>query len=128
MFSFPAKAVTPHCLLVLVAQSCLILCNPMDCSPPGSSVLEFSRQEYWSGLPFPSPGTNFLGSLRVFGGFFNLISSILSSRNLLILHLWNIILITLYSCYSFIISVSFGERAGFDKGRYCHIITLFQIS
>ena len=27
----------------------------MDHSPPGSSV-EFSRQEYWSGLPFPSPG------------------------------------------------------------------------
>ena len=25
----------------------------MDCSPPGS--IEFSRQEYWSGLPFPSP-------------------------------------------------------------------------
>ena len=29
-------------------------CDPMDCSPPLS--LEFSRQEYWSGLPFPSPG------------------------------------------------------------------------
>ena len=29
----------------------------MDCSPPGSFVRgEFSRQEYWSGLPFPSPG------------------------------------------------------------------------
>ena len=28
----------------------------MDCSLPGSSVHEFSRQEYWSGLPFPSPG------------------------------------------------------------------------
>ena len=29
----------------------------MDCSPPGSSVhWDFSRQEYWSGLPFPSPG------------------------------------------------------------------------
>ena len=27
----------------------------MDCSPPGSSV-GFSRQEFWSGLPFPSPG------------------------------------------------------------------------
>ena len=27
----------------------------MDCSPPGSSVW-FSRQEYLSGLPFPSPG------------------------------------------------------------------------
>ena len=28
----------------------------MDCSPPDSSVMEFSRQEYWSGLPFPFPG------------------------------------------------------------------------
>ena len=30
--------------------------DPMDCYPPGSSVMGFSRQEYWSGLPFPSPG------------------------------------------------------------------------
>ena len=38
-------------------QSCPILCDPMDCSPPGSSVLcQFSRQEYRSGLPCPSPG------------------------------------------------------------------------
>ena len=28
----------------------------MDCSPPGSSVHEILQQEYWSGLPFPSPG------------------------------------------------------------------------
>ena len=28
----------------------------MDCSLPGSSAIEFSRQEYWSGLQFPSPG------------------------------------------------------------------------
>ena len=41
---------------MLVTQSCPALCNPMNCSPPGSSVHEFSRQEYWSGLPFPSPG------------------------------------------------------------------------
>ena len=34
---------------VLVAQSSPTLCDPMDCSPPGSSV-------HWSGLPFPSPG------------------------------------------------------------------------
>ena len=33
------------------SQSCLILCDPIDHSPPG---LGFSRQEYWSGLPFPS--------------------------------------------------------------------------
>ena len=38
-----------------VAQSCPTLCDPMDCSLPGSSVQGFSRQEYWSGLPFPSP-------------------------------------------------------------------------
>ena len=27
-----------HIVLCLVAQSCPTLCNPMDCSPPGSSV------------------------------------------------------------------------------------------
>ena len=34
-----------------VAQLCPTLCDPMDCSLPG-----FSKQENWSGLPFPSPG------------------------------------------------------------------------
>ena len=43
-------------VLCLVTQSCLTLCDPMDCSPPGSSVHGFSRQEYWSGLPCPPPG------------------------------------------------------------------------
>ena len=27
----------------------------MDCGPPGLSPMEFPRQEYWSGLPFPPP-------------------------------------------------------------------------
>ena len=36
-------------------QSCLTLCNAIDGSPPGSPSLEVSRQEHWSGLPFPSP-------------------------------------------------------------------------
>ena len=40
----------------LVTQSCLTLRNPTDCSPPGFSVHGFSRQEYWSGWPFSSPG------------------------------------------------------------------------
>ena len=40
---------------VLVAQSCPTHCNSVYCSLPGSSV-GFSRQEYWSGLPFPSSG------------------------------------------------------------------------
>ena len=30
--------------------------DPMDCSPPGSSVRGISRQEYWCGSPFPSSG------------------------------------------------------------------------
>ena len=40
----------------LGTQLCPTLCDPMDCSPTGSSSLEFSMQEYRSGLPFPPPG------------------------------------------------------------------------
>ena len=36
-------------------QSCLTPCDPIDSSPPGFPFLGFSRQEHWSGLPFPSP-------------------------------------------------------------------------
>ena len=36
-------------------QSCPTLCDPIDSSPPGFPSLGFSRQEYWSGLLFPSP-------------------------------------------------------------------------
>ena len=32
------------------------LCDPMTCSPPGSSVHGTFRREYWSGLPFSSSG------------------------------------------------------------------------
>ena len=40
----------------LVAKSCLTLVAPwtVACQVPLS--MRFSRQEYWSGLPFPSPG------------------------------------------------------------------------
>ena len=40
---------------VLVTQSCLTLCNPHTVAHQASLSMEFSRQEYWSGLPFPSP-------------------------------------------------------------------------
>ena len=50
-------------VLFLVTQLCPTLCDPMDCSPPGSSVCKDSPgKEYWSGLPchppgdFPKPG------------------------------------------------------------------------
>ena len=38
------------------AQSCPTLCDPMDCSLLAPLSMGFSRQEYWSGLPFPFPG------------------------------------------------------------------------
>ena len=41
---------------VLVAQLCLTLCDSMDCRPPGTSVHGILQQEYWSELPFSSPG------------------------------------------------------------------------
>ena len=39
----------------VVAQLCLTLCNPVDCAHQASLFMELSRQEYWSGLPFPAP-------------------------------------------------------------------------
>ena len=38
-----------------VAQSCLTLHDPMDCSYQAPPPMGFSRQEYWSGVPSPSP-------------------------------------------------------------------------
>ena len=35
-------------------QSCLTLCDPIDGSHQAPLSLGFSRQEHWSGLPFPS--------------------------------------------------------------------------
>ena len=40
-----------------VTQLCPILCDPLNHSPPGPLSMEFSKQEYWSGVPFPTPGT-----------------------------------------------------------------------
>ena len=43
------------CKCAKLLQSCLTLCDPMDYSPPGSSVHGILQQEYWSRLPFPPP-------------------------------------------------------------------------
>ena len=53
--SIPWVTVTA-CLCELLLHSCLTLGDPMNCSLTGSSVHGLSRQEYWSGLPFPLPG------------------------------------------------------------------------
>ena len=43
------------CMCAKSLQSCPTLCDPMDCSLPGSSVHGISKQEYWSGVPLLSP-------------------------------------------------------------------------
>ena len=40
----------------LVAKSCLTLATPWTVACQAPLCMGFSRQEYWSGLPFPSPG------------------------------------------------------------------------
>ena len=47
-----------YCICVCVhAQSCPALCDTMDCITHQALLfMGFSRQEYWSGLPFPPPG------------------------------------------------------------------------
>ena len=40
-----------------VTQSCPTFCDPVDCIAHQAPLsMGFSKQEYWSGLPFPSPG------------------------------------------------------------------------
>ena len=53
LFTITNKTAANSCVLVFVCdqslQSCLTSCNPIE-------SVGFSRQEYWSGLPFPSLG------------------------------------------------------------------------
>ena len=39
-----------------IAQSCSILCHPVDCSPPGSSVHGISQARILEWAAIPSPG------------------------------------------------------------------------
>ena len=39
----------------LVSKSCLTLATPWTVVQQASLPMGFPRQEYWSGLPFPSP-------------------------------------------------------------------------
>ena len=40
----------------LVTKSCPTFANPWTIACQAPLSMRFSRQEYWSGLPFPSPG------------------------------------------------------------------------
>ena len=63
----PANQTTPSvCACVIFAQSCLTLCDPMDCRPHQAPwSMGFSRQEYWSGLSFLPPGTSSMCSFGI---------------------------------------------------------------
>ena len=41
---------------VLVTKLCSTLCAPWTAAHQAPLSMEFSKQEYWSGWPFPSPG------------------------------------------------------------------------
>jgi len=57
-FELKVFSPTPHESESEVAQSFPALWDPMDSSlHQASPSMGFSRQEYWSGLPFPSPGS-----------------------------------------------------------------------
>ena len=48
---------SPICVLCAKwLQSCLTLCNPMDCSPPGSSVHGILQERILEWLPCPPRG------------------------------------------------------------------------
>ena len=40
----------------LVRKSCLNLCDPMDCSPPGSTALGILQPQILDWIAIPSPG------------------------------------------------------------------------
>ena len=68
IFIFKHWKVTAVAAATKSLQSCPTLCDPIDGSPRGSPSLGFSRQEHWSGLPFPSPmheSEKWKGSLSV---------------------------------------------------------------
>ena len=45
-----------HCLSVLVTQPRRLFPSPWTVARQAPLSMEFSRQDYWSGLPFSSPG------------------------------------------------------------------------
>ena len=55
MFVSHPKFICWSLFAVLVTQLCLTLCDPVDRSRQALLSMGFPRQEYWSGLPFPSP-------------------------------------------------------------------------
>ena len=62
--TWPFSCFCSFCCYCSVIQSCPTLCDPMDCSPPGSSVRGITQARIleWVAIPFsgdlPDPGSN----------------------------------------------------------------------
>ena len=54
--SFPMFSTHGFYLLFVFVLSCSVVSNPWTVAHQVPLSMEFSRSEYWSGLPFPSPG------------------------------------------------------------------------
>ena len=54
-FMLAYTSLFPYVIVVLVAKLCLNV-TPWTVAHQSPLSMGFSRQEYWSGLPFPSPG------------------------------------------------------------------------
>ena len=54
-FTLLQQKLTDHCKAIMCTplQSCLTLCNPMDCSPPGSSVHGILQARILKWVPCP---------------------------------------------------------------------------
>ena len=106
-------------------QSCPTLSDPMDCSLPGSSIHGFSRQQYWSGVPSPSPQSVLT---TIIGSFFIVLFGLLE----ILLGLWYCLL--LYEKYNLLalclnsnlvgykILVIPLKRVSFKKGYILYIL------
>ena len=71
-----------------VAQSCLTLATPWTAAYQAPPSMGFSRQEYWSGVPLPSPDKNWLS--RIFPNGETDEKDIWSEKMNMCKHMWQV--------------------------------------
>ena len=107
------------CVCVCVCVSCLVMSDsvtPWTVAHQAPLSIGFSRQEYWNGLPFPSPGDlpspkMEPGSPALQADFFYHLSHQGSSDS----GIWRLILILILA------STSFEVLANFSESQFAHL-------
>ena len=126
---FSQTCLVMSCVRAKFLHFCLTLCDPMDCSPRGSSVQGISRQEHWSGLLRPPPGALPNPGIEPV----SLTSPALADRFFTISSIWKSLLLSyLFDiccfCYSKNISFSFPRERVTSQNYGVFSIFLFIIS